>query len=538
MRYLLYALPLLTLNLYSTPQAIVGAWPLGDGTEKGSGVIFFFPDGHYFHMEDVDGDEPPGLEKGTYVWNSSSGKIGGVPFEDTNGEAGLSHPREEENLRLLVNGDTLTVSTSEGDDNIEKANEPANSILGPWINGDPGDVDFLCVYFWENGDTDYFMVGEQIDPEDVHEEENASSGIERGTYTWDSETGVFSANVIVDTNGDYGVSSLDGVAGVTFTVSDDVLTVAIEEEGESTVFHRPSTVAEKTVNRSLFGAWHIDLVSTLAFFQDGSYFNSTHIFTNDNPLTGVERGSYTLDEETFSFSATAETDTNSTAGMAGHDNVSRMGVHDDTLYRWLEDGRVFRYSRIKPQAKEYLGTWSFGDPASDESGVITFFDNTLIQNPNVSGSYILSEDGSEEDGPGSDGTELGIYTIDPISRRLSVYAAPFDTSPDAGLADTGINSQIRIWALGDKLLFVNSDPEDSEYTVLTRVSESPAESPGMILAPIDSETWALLFRGILQDNSDLAANGWADLMQQPENPWLLQPSEFPSFLRARTTQAP
>jgi len=74
------------------PAGIVGAWALDSATDERAIVIFFFPDGQYA-LADPTGDVQcgsAGLERGTYSWDSSTGRLNGlISTLDTNGCGGL-----------------------------------------------------------------------------------------------------------------------------------------------------------------------------------------------------------------------------------------------------------------------------------------------------------------------------------------------------------------------------------------------------------------------------------------------------------------
>ncbi len=531
-RVFLATLSAFFIPLLHAAQPIVGAWPLGDGSEEGSGLVIFYPNGYYVHIEDVEsGEDPDGMEKGVYIWNETTGVLGAVPIIDTNGEAGLSHMREEEQLRFRVNGDTLTLSGLEGETPIEtqfqRNVETPNSILGTWIAGDVASKNQIAVNFFDNG---FFVFGEEIDEEE-EDEEGAVTGIERGTYTWDSGTGAFTGNVILDTNGPFGVSSLDGLS-VTFTVVEDTLTISVEGEDDESIFSRPSSVAEVEVDRNFDGGWFTGLASVLSFADDGTYYGSTQIGSSENPLTGMERGTFTLDADTFRFTASAVVDTNGEAGMAGTGLDAKMAVHNDTMYRWRSDGSLFTYARIKGESNDLLGSWQFGERGTEDSGVVSFFDNELLENKTVSGFYVIAEDVEPGDESVSDGVELGLYTIDARTNHLAMTSQLIDTNGDAGFSGFGPNTNIRIWALGDSLVLADQASEGGGFELLelSRVSETPPEVPEIVFDKLTVDQWLVMYRGALQSSADLAF--WADVETQPGSPWYPSTSELEAFYRS------
>ncbi|MGJ8653683.1 MAG: hypothetical protein ACSHX8_10455 [Opitutaceae bacterium] len=213
--------------LSNNVDAIVGAWQSGNGASNASGMLLFQADGTYFHAEDVvaDGSEVDGMERGTYTWNSSSGLLTATPDTDTNGELGLSDPIGA--FTATVDGNTLIVADSEST-TLSRVNDPADAIVGGWRICDNSNNDTGTLIFLDNGI--YFHA--EVDTIE-------GSGMERGTYSWNSGTETLSINSTpVDTNieiGLAGAGSLD--ASVT---GRKALTI---DDGETTQLYRVSNAA-------------------------------------------------------------------------------------------------------------------------------------------------------------------------------------------------------------------------------------------------------------------------------------------------------
>jgi hypothetical protein len=364
------------------------------------------------------------------------------------------------------------------------------------------------------------------------------TGMERGTYTWDSNTNAFSANVLVDTNGDFGISSLEGLS-VTFTPTNDTLVVQVDGEDDSTVLSRLSSVPEVAVNRSIEGAWSLGMTSLLVFPGNGIYYNSTHIVDDLNPQTGMERGSFALNPESFAFDATPTVDTNADAGVSGGQFGFKTAVHDDRLFLYRDDDTLFEFSRVQGEENELLGAWQFGDPATADSGIVAFFDNSILQNQNVSGFYIVCEDVDGVDEGAMPGTELGLYKINATTQRLDLVFVLMDTNGDAGLSDFDpfFNPEFdpsettRLWALDESLVIADRGSPSSEVAVLTRVSEAPPANPRILLDKLSGDEWLLIHRGIVQGSLDLSE--WVDAVVIPDQPTFLVTGQMAPFYRTR-----
>ena len=193
---------------FSTPPPeIVSAWK--HNTENL--VVIFRHDG-VFYIVDGDGGETgqPGMERGTFTWDKSSGAFSANVFVDTNGDAGFSDPNGTSSIS--ISGNTLTYNvTGEGDYIFTRIVNTPSAIVGSWhLPGQDANLTFLA-----NG-TYYHS-------EESDNEPDSTTGMERGNYTWNSGTGALSANPITDTNGDIGLS--DPAPSFNFTISGNVMTI-------------------------------------------------------------------------------------------------------------------------------------------------------------------------------------------------------------------------------------------------------------------------------------------------------------------------
>ena len=212
---------------------------------------------------------------------------------DTNGQWGLSHPWGMESVS--VNGDVLNYIDDYVFDTTvtpfqRVVTDPANPLVGLWYGGDPAMPDSLVAFaFFANGHFVMMQDGDSVvDP-------NGTDGMERGTFTWDSETGAFTTEVLVDTNGEWGLSHPLGAE--TITVNGDTMTYSVVGEGDFTFNRLPSSS-----NNPLIGGWFkgdasTDDNSTLLVIVD----DNKYVFAEDyDPVVdpsgqdGMERGTYTL----------------------------------------------------------------------------------------------------------------------------------------------------------------------------------------------------------------------------------------------------
>ncbi|MDO9008171.1 MAG: PEPxxWA-CTERM sorting domain-containing protein [Thiobacillus sp.] len=186
--------------------AIVGSWHIDSPDFQG--VATFMEDGTYFEAVDVAGDSVhTGVEWGTYSWNGITGEVSATSLGDYNGNWGLASDVDgPQYMSILGNVLTMTQPGCSGDCGgvAERILHPAGSIVGTWVF--PPDV----------GSITFFADGSYIHGQEANAV--GFSGVERGTYSWDSVTGVLIAtSIITDTNGESGLSHPQG--GIPLIVS-------------------------------------------------------------------------------------------------------------------------------------------------------------------------------------------------------------------------------------------------------------------------------------------------------------------------------
>ena len=158
----------------------------------------------------------------------------------------------------------------------------ANSIIGGWLFGDSQSDGSDVVAFMKDGTHYLFEHTENVssDPE----------GFERGTYTVNSESGVFAASALTDTNGGAGLSHPMGITML--VVVRDALTYS-ESEGSNAL------TRIKGGESPVVGVWQygedraIDSRARV-FLPNGIYFEAQEF----GQQLGMDKGGYIWDQET------------------------------------------------------------------------------------------------------------------------------------------------------------------------------------------------------------------------------------------------
>lgn len=194
--------PVAKAQYFGTPSPeIVSAWKLNAEDL----VVVFRYDGTFFL---VDGEPAhPGLEHGTFQWDKETGAFSVNIITDTNDDAGFSHPGAA--TTITISGGTLNYTVAgEGTFPFTRVVNTASAIVGSWIiPGAKISVTFLA-------DGTYYLSEEANDPP------HAVTGIEKGSYSWNSTTKQLSSTPVIDTNGSADVNGIWNVTGNSLTYND------------------------------------------------------------------------------------------------------------------------------------------------------------------------------------------------------------------------------------------------------------------------------------------------------------------------------
>lgn len=167
-----------------------------------------------------------------------------------------------------------------------------SSIVGSWAFGSTATQNNLGVLT-------LFSNGTYTIANDVAQNASEQDGMERGTYTWDPNTGAITVNTTINTDGTAGWSD----SAINFCVQVNGNAMTITDSIGSEVGTRVVNVAN-----SIVGSWYFTDPATPAdlaaftFFSDGTYTladdgscqPSDPGFPNCGGQDGMERGTYTF----------------------------------------------------------------------------------------------------------------------------------------------------------------------------------------------------------------------------------------------------
>lgn len=260
------------------------------------------------------------------------------------------------------------------------------SIVGSWYIANPGGGTDQIVFTFLAGGA--FLVA---DKGTVANDPNGTSGLEAGTYTWDSATGALSLNFATNTDGQWGLSH-SGIT--TATVVDDVLTFT-GPEGPFAVPRLTSPAAT-----SIVGSWYETSGNeqfVYTFLADGTYLcssNGDRLIDADGQR-GIEWGTYAWNAATGAFSFQAQVDTDGVWGFSG-EPVTTVVVGGDVL-TLSSSTDSYPLTRLSPVAASTITGTAGGDSLTGTSGSDTIIGLGGIDTVTYSGAkagYTLAKTGT------------------------------------------------------------------------------------------------------------------------------------------------
>ena len=202
----------------------------------------------------------------------------------------------------------------------------SSTIVGTWraINV---ENELLLFIFFDDGT----YVHAEVYTTDLDED----SGMEWGTYTLDSETGIITSTQTFDSNDESGLSDVETI---TAQVSGDQLTIIASDVVEPIEF-------ERIESEGLLGTWISDTEEDellgFIYLNDGTYLHMEVI----DQFSGLEWANYSLNSETGEFNITNLIfDENGEAGLTDIDSLFIDVTGDVMTYEVTEPGKTDSYS--------------------------------------------------------------------------------------------------------------------------------------------------------------------------------------------------
>ncbi len=178
----------------TSSSGLVGSY--GVYSEDQTIVITFYDDSHFSFVQ-TDGNEPDGetgLEIGAYTWDSETTEFSPTVHINLYEHWGFAGDDIES---LYVSDDILYIYyEEEGLVSVPRLVSDTNKLVGTWRAN--GDQDFS----WDNLTYYTFLDSEHfVYVESIFDEDHEYSGIQLGTYSWDSETNEYSQTLTYSPEG-------------------------------------------------------------------------------------------------------------------------------------------------------------------------------------------------------------------------------------------------------------------------------------------------------------------------------------------------
>ncbi|KPJ93335.1 MAG: hypothetical protein AMJ53_07475 [Gammaproteobacteria bacterium SG8_11] len=182
--------------------SLIGAWGLNqDGNTTTEVVIVFLEDSSFMLLHDgvADVDGMPGIESGTYQFDAASGALTFNETVDTNGSWGISDADPD---NASINNNTLTLTFVNSAFSFTRIASDSSPLVGAWTaDASVSDGNLAVIVFHDDGT---FTQGQGGTNDTCGD---ATAGMDRGTYIWDSSADTVAFTTTTDTNGCIGVNN-------------------------------------------------------------------------------------------------------------------------------------------------------------------------------------------------------------------------------------------------------------------------------------------------------------------------------------------
>jgi len=212
--------------------ATAGVWSAWSGATEAPVVIRLDGKGNYL-MGQANTPSPggqPGMERGTLYYDPLTKRITAKVLQDTNGQYGFSNPNAEDLTNTITIEGSEVVQRSATGVELTRFKKIANdngSIVGAWANDVGGVMAVQLFVFYADGRVMMIDGKGDTDPNPC-----GGPGIEYGTYTFSSTTGLRMTGISVDTNGCAGLNEPPS-SKVLFNPNGEVIPLVLSADGQT-----------------------------------------------------------------------------------------------------------------------------------------------------------------------------------------------------------------------------------------------------------------------------------------------------------------
>lgn len=217
--------------------------------------------------------------------------------------------------------------------------EASTTIVGSWIGQNLGSSQSTVVASFL-ADGEFFLYNEgnsSLDP-------SGQSGMEYGTYKWNSSTGAFTAVDITNSVG--GWQSMPLISNL--SVTGNTLSVSVH----NTVVTLASV---PSVTNSFLGSWYFpnqEGAEVVTLLAGGKYFDAGYWFdpATNSPGQSIERGTYTFDSITGATTMTSVFKTDGYQGPGGSSGIVTVTGDQMAFISSINSNDSSNGTRVAPSA--------------------------------------------------------------------------------------------------------------------------------------------------------------------------------------------
>jgi hypothetical protein len=222
------------------------------------------------------------------------------------------------------------------------------SIVGAWFMPDPTPDNNPAIFIFAADGTYY-----EIEANAPASEPSGANGFERGTYTWNGATSELRIVTRQDSDGDAGISGLNGVHGFTYTVVGDNAVATLPPgqcDGPPCSF--PATRVTGAPG-TIVGGWYggdarVDDSSVVVLFlANGDYYFAQDGEADPGGHDGIEKGTWAWNAATGDLVATTSVDTNGEWGLSHAAGLITLQLSPDGFrMNGTEGSESFTFNRV------------------------------------------------------------------------------------------------------------------------------------------------------------------------------------------------
>jgi len=218
--------------------------------------------------------------------------------------------------------------------------EASTTIVGSWIGQNLGSSQSTVVASFL-ADGEFFLYNEgnsSLDP-------SGQSGMEYGTYKWNSSTGAFTAVDIRNSVG--GWQSMPFISNL--SVTGNTLSVVSIDNSVTALASVPS------VTNSFLGSWYFpnqEGAEVVTLLAGGKYFDAGYWFdpATNSPGQSIERGTYTFDSITGATTMTSVFKTDGYQGPGGSSGIVTVTGDQMAFISSINPNDSSNGTRVAPSA--------------------------------------------------------------------------------------------------------------------------------------------------------------------------------------------